>query len=160
LLWIADLDEASVKRKTSPGPTGIPPLMINNITGVVDSVYALEKRMKDEFKSLREKNDEFRKEVAEVKERQTRVLIYLGIAASIGSLLIGIALKTVSDHIFPASSAASSSPTGGPAATTPGGASPAVAPPVPAARIPGPANPPLQAPAKRAPPNKSRRHGS
>ena len=57
LLWIADLDEASEKRKAKPGHAGIPPAMINNITGVVDSVYALEKRMKDELKALRDKDD-------------------------------------------------------------------------------------------------------
>jgi dCTP deaminase len=41
LLWIADLDEPSEKRKTKHGPDGIPPTAINNITGVVDSIYAL-----------------------------------------------------------------------------------------------------------------------
>jgi dCTP deaminase len=142
LLWIADLDEASAKRKTTPGPTGIPPAMINNITGVVDSVYALEKRMKEEFKALRDKNDEFRKEVAEVKERQTRALTYLGIAAVIGGALVGAGVKAVSDHFFPAAPAASSlPPAGGTGAIAPSDSRPAVAPQAPAARPPAPVNP-------------------
>jgi dCTP deaminase len=37
LLWIADLDAVSEKRKTTPGPNGIPPAMISNITGCARS---------------------------------------------------------------------------------------------------------------------------
>lgn len=110
LLWIADLDEASQKRKQGSGPVGIPPVMINNITGVVDSVYALERRLKDEFKGLRDKDEELRKEVLEVKERQTRVLIYLSIAAVIGGALVGAMVKAAGDRLFPTSAPAVSAP--------------------------------------------------
>jgi dCTP deaminase len=98
LLWIADLEEASKKRKDKPGPTGIPPVMINNITGVVDSIYALEKRLKDDLKELREKDDSLRDQMTEVKERQTRILMGLSVAAVIGSALVGVALKSIADY--------------------------------------------------------------
>jgi dCTP deaminase len=145
LLWIADLDEASVKRKEKPGPTGIPPIMINNITGVVDSVYALEKRMKDELKALRDKDDDLRNQMTEVKERQTRILIYLTIAAVIGGALVGAVVKAAGDHFFQSTPAAISAPAT-PSAVAPHPIATTVAPP-PAA-VPGPAAPP---PAKAAP---------
>lgn len=40
LLWIADLDDSSEKRKHGGGPESIPPDVISNITGVADSIYA------------------------------------------------------------------------------------------------------------------------
>lgn len=147
LLWIADLDEASVKRKDKPGPPGIPPIMINNITGVVDSLYALEKRMKDELKALRDKDDDLRNQMTDVKERQTRVLIYLTITAVIGGALVGAAVKAVGDHFFPSTPAAISAPTPPSAAAQPPNAS-TVAPP--SATKSGPAAP---APAKAVPAN-------
>ncbi len=106
LLWIADLDEASEKRKEKPGHAGIPPMMINNITGVVDSVYALEKRVKDELKAFREKDDELRDQLIELKERQSRILTYFAVAAVIGGALAGAAAKAIGDYLFPARPAA------------------------------------------------------
>jgi dCTP deaminase len=102
LLWIAQLDEASEKRKGRPGPPGIPPAMINNITGVVDSIYALEKRVKDDLKTLREKDDKLRDELTEVKERQSRILTYFAIAAVFGGALAGAAVKAGGDYLLPA----------------------------------------------------------
>jgi|ERR1700722_4194799 len=111
LLWIADLEEASKKRKDKPGPTGIPPGMINNITGVVDSVYALEKRIKDDLKELKEKDESIRDELREkdeslrdqmneIKERQARILIGFGIAAVIGGAIVGVAVKSIADYLL------------------------------------------------------------
>lgn len=103
LLWIADLDEASKKRKTTHGPIGIPPSMINNITGVVDSVYALEKRMKGELKTLSD-------EMIGIKEHQSRILVYFAIAAVFGGALVGAIVKGVGDRFFPPTAAASITP--------------------------------------------------
>lgn len=101
LLWMADLDEASDKRKSKPGPVGIPPVMINNITGVVDSVYALEKRVKEELKELRDKYDTLRDRMSEMTQRQTRVLIGLSIAAVLGGAVIGVLVKGLFDYALP-----------------------------------------------------------
>jgi dCTP deaminase len=102
LLWIAALDEESEKFRTKPSETCIPPAIINNITGVVDTIYALEKRMKDDLKSLADKQEGFRDEVADVKERQNKVLLYLGIAAVVVGAVVGVGVKMIADRMFPA----------------------------------------------------------
>jgi dCTP deaminase len=100
LLWIANLDAASKKRKIMPAGNGIPPAIINNITGVVDSMYALEKRMKEDVKAVGDKQEAFRTEVAELKERQGKILFYFGIAAIIATAIMTLVLKMVADHFF------------------------------------------------------------
>lgn len=113
LLWIADLDEKSEKRKTVAGPPGIPPGVISNITGVVDSIYALEKRtkaelkdvadkMKSELKEVSDKQNAFRDQVSEIKERQHKVLFYFGMVAVVGGTIVGVAVKAAADYFFPA----------------------------------------------------------
>ncbi len=72
LLWIADLDEPSAKRKSKPGAPGIPPGIIGNITGVVDSIYALEKRLKAEIKEVSDKQQTFVTTSARSKSDKTR----------------------------------------------------------------------------------------
>jgi len=89
LLWIADLDARSEKHKSVAGPQGIPPLLIGNITGTVDSIYALEKRLKAEIKAVEGKQEAFRDQVSKFDRRLTRVLIFLSIAATLGSAIIG-----------------------------------------------------------------------
>lgn len=100
LLWIADLDGASVKRKYGVGPEGIPSAVIGNITGVVDSIYALEKRVKADLKEVADKQQEFRDEVAELKERQNKLLLYFAIAAVFGGALVSVGTKIVADRLF------------------------------------------------------------
>ena len=110
LLWIADLDQASVKRKDKAGPEGIPPGVISNITGVVDSIYALEKRMKAEIKEVADKQQTFRDEVAGLKERQNKLLLYFAIASVFGGALVSVGTKIVLDRLFSSSVAASPAP--------------------------------------------------
>lgn len=116
LLWIADLDAPSVKRKMGLGPEGIPPGVIGNITGVVDSIYALEKRMKSDIKDVSDKQQAFRDEVTALKERQTKILLYLGIAAVVGAAALGAVAKVITDRMFAPLVAvvAPPSPVGGP----------------------------------------------
>jgi dCTP deaminase len=102
LLWIADLEEASNKRKTKAGWKGIPPAIISNITGVVDSIYALEKRLKEDVKAVADKQDSFRDQIAEVKERQSKVLLYFGLAAVVAGAIVGVGVKMFADYAFPA----------------------------------------------------------
>lgn len=102
LLWIADLDEASAKRKHETGPEGIPPGVINNITGVVDSIYALERRVKSEIKDVADKQQAFRDEVAGLRERQNKLLLYFAIAAVFAGALVGVGTKIIADKVFPA----------------------------------------------------------
>jgi dCTP deaminase len=110
LLWIAELEEASDKHKTTPGTKGIPPAIISNITGVVDSIYALEKRLKGDVKAVADKQDSFRDQIAEVKERQSKVLLYLGLAAVVAGAIVGVSVKILADFAFPAASPAITAP--------------------------------------------------
>lgn len=136
LLWIADLDAASEKRKVVPAGNGIPPAIINNITGVVDSMYALEKRMKEDVKAVGDKQEAFRTEVADLKERQGKILLYFGITAIIATAVMTLVLKVVADHFFPSPSAVTSAPVSLPSVIVPP-VSPVQAPPPPRASPPG-----------------------
>ena len=138
LLWIADLDRPSEKRKGAPGHEGIPPAIIGNITGVVDSIYALEKRVEKNIADVFDKQavgiakiadrqDTFRKEVFELKERQNKILLGLGIAAVVAGAVVGVGVKILGDRLFPTTPAAINAPfpkaavTGNEQATSKGG---------------------------------------
>lgn len=112
LLWIADLDEASAKRKHGVGPEGIPPGVISNITGVVDSIYALEKRMKADIKDVADKQEAFRNDVAGLKERQNKLLLYFAIAAVLGGALVSVGTKIIADRLFPPAAVSGPKPVG------------------------------------------------
>lgn len=127
LLWIANLDRPSEKRKGSPGHEGIPPAIIGNITGVVDSIYALERRVEKniadtsekqniDIKRISEKQEDFRTAIAEIKERQYKILVGFAITAVVAGAIIGASVKMLGDWLFPAAPAAASvsaSSTGG-----------------------------------------------
>ena len=100
LLWIADLDEASDKRKSTPGPRGIPPTMINNITGVVDSIYGLENRVKGQMDEFQSRHDALRDQFNDLRERQTKIILGLSIAAVFGGSVIGVFAKLAADYLF------------------------------------------------------------
>ena len=113
LLWIADLDAPSERRKGAAGHERIPPAIIGNITGVVDSIYALEQRIEEniagfsdrqgaEIAKIAEKQENFQKEVAELKERQNKVLLGLGIAAVVAGAIVGAGIQNIGDRLFPA----------------------------------------------------------
>ena len=112
LLWIADLDDASAKQKSGKGANGIPPGIIGNITGVVDSIYALEKRVETQIADFTEKQDakitkvvdkqeDFRKAVSDLKELQNKILLGFGIGALIIGAFVGCVVKVIADHVFP-----------------------------------------------------------
>jgi dCTP deaminase len=137
LLWIADLNEASEKHQTKPGPAGIPPDKINNITGVVDSIYALDKRIREEFDALVEKDTELSERMHAMDKLQNRVLLGLGILTAILVAATGVAVRSAIGSFFeprPAVTATAPPAVAGPAAgvqTTPT--------PVPAPSSPAPA---------------------
>jgi dCTP deaminase len=121
LLWVADLESPSEKRKGAAGHEGIPPAIIGNITGVVDSIYALEKRVEKNIADVSEKQDaeitkiadkqeDFRKEVTELKERQYKILLGFGIAAVVAGAIVGASVKMLGDWLLPAAPAVIAAP--------------------------------------------------
>jgi len=142
LLWIADLDEPSKKHKSKPGQAGIPPTMINNLSGVVDSVYALEGRIDLKLDALGKKDEGLRDELLAMRERQTRLLTFFAIAAVFGGALVGALVKGAGDWLFPAKPAISAPASPPPIViVTPSTSAGAAAPSglAPSPRLPGPA---------------------
>jgi len=80
LIWFADLDAASIKGKTSPGPSVIPPDLINNITGELNSFQSLDKKMREEDRKLSDR-------IHSVEKTQARIL---ATATVLGALLLGV----------------------------------------------------------------------
>jgi dCTP deaminase len=100
LLWIADLDARSDKYRLKAGPEGIPPLTINNITGVVDSVYALEKRLREDLKTLDDKDTELSNRLHAMDKVHNRILIGFGIAGAILVAATGVAIRGIFAPFF------------------------------------------------------------
>jgi dCTP deaminase len=100
LLWIADLDARSDKYRLKGGPDGIPPLTINNITGVVDSVYALEKRLREDLKKLDDKDTELSNRLHAMDKVHNRILIGFGIAGAILVAATGVAIRGIFAPFF------------------------------------------------------------
>jgi dCTP deaminase len=115
LIWYADLDRESQKRKTSPGQRQIPPATINNLTGGVNSIHLLDKRLSDEVATRRDEDDKLNNRIHDVEKAQGRNNVMLGIFLTIA---IGLSVSFVGYVVFrslstsvPASAAATISPT-------------------------------------------------
>lgn len=97
LIWYADLDGASVLRKTKPGPTSIPPDLINNITGELNSFSSLDKRITDESKKLSDR-------IHAVEKSQIRIQVAAAVVTSVVVGVIGYGLRGVMDEWWKAHS--------------------------------------------------------
>ncbi len=119
LIWYADLDSASLKRKTNPGPTTIPSDLINNITGELNSFSSLEKRISEESKKLSDR-------IHAVEKAHVRIQVIAGIVIAILVTLIGYSLRGAVEEWWkghpPSARPASLTP------TAPSGPTPAAAP--------------------------------
>lgn len=93
LIWYADLDTASEKRKTTIGPAGISPNLINNVTGVLDSMASLDKRLKDEVKRQDNEREKISDRIHLIEKFHFKVKVITGIAATVFVILIGAVLK-------------------------------------------------------------------
>ena len=62
--------------------------------------------MKSEIKNIADKQQAFRDDVAGIKERQCKLLVYSAIAAIIGGTLVSVGTKIVANRLFPAATAA------------------------------------------------------
>ena len=120
LIWYADLDHPSEKRKTKPGPTTIPPALINNLTGATDSLYALDKRVKDEAEKRREEDEKLSTRIHDFEKRQNGMMVTFGVvmALLLGSLAVAFRSALLSSLLPPS----------GPTALPPAVTAPAPAP--------------------------------
>jgi dCTP deaminase len=93
LIWYADLDHPSEKRKTKPGSSTIPPSLINNLTGAIDSLYALDKRVKDEVEKRRKEDQKLSDRVHEVQKSQERIKVTFAVVLTLLASLFVFAFR-------------------------------------------------------------------
>jgi dCTP deaminase len=86
LIWYADLDEPANRHKTGEGPSTIPPDMINNITGELNSLQSLGKRMREEDTRLSDR-------IHGVEKSQERVKVTFGVLIILMVGLVGYMLR-------------------------------------------------------------------
>jgi dCTP deaminase len=116
LIWYADLDDASERRKTERGPTSIPPQMINNITGAVGSLDALDKRLADAEKRVADDHKKLNDRVHDVEKNQRVIQTLLTI---LGTLLAGLFVAVVVSFLRPNPSPQIMAPYSPPGVTAP-----------------------------------------
>lgn len=90
LLWVADLDEVSFKHKAKKSQAGIPPDMINNITGVLGSVDDVEKRINARLDGMEKANTDLREEILDIERRVGSRQGELSVGQAVTRVLFGI----------------------------------------------------------------------
>jgi dCTP deaminase len=117
LIWYAELDHESDKRKSGLGPRQIPPATINNMTGGVNSVNLLDKRLVDEANTRRSEDDKLSERIHDVEKSQTRITVTLGVILTIALSIAGyIFVKMPTGGGVPHSAfKTTTAPVGGPA---------------------------------------------
>ncbi|MBY2943670.1 deoxycytidine triphosphate deaminase [Rhizobium leguminosarum] len=93
LIWYADLDHASEKKKTQPGPASIPPNFISSLTGGNDTLHALDQRLKDGVKKLEEEDKKLDVRIHDLRNAQTRNTVVLTFMTTIVIGLVGYAFR-------------------------------------------------------------------
>lgn len=106
LIWYADLDHQSERKKNGRGPDSIPPLMINNITGAVDSLYALDVRLREAEKRLTDEARSQSDRIHGIEKNQRGLQVTLGVVIAIA---LGIFLAPLRNLQIPSNSSASAS---------------------------------------------------
>lgn len=89
LIWYADLDAPSKKHKRGAADETIPPKLIGNLTAATDSLYALDKRLKEEAEKRRDEHEKLSNRIHDIARSQERVKVTFAIVLT---LLTGLAL--------------------------------------------------------------------
>lgn len=97
LIWFADLDHPSEKRKTQKGESGIPPKLISNLTGSMDSLHQLDKRLKEETEKRRDEHEKLVERIHTVEKSQDSFRVT---AAVILTLLGGMVLIAIREPVL------------------------------------------------------------
>jgi dCTP deaminase len=93
LIWYADLDHQSDKRKTNPGSNQIPAVTINNLTGGVNSLNVLDSRLKEEVERRREEDDKLNNRIHDVEKAQRASYAALTFVGTIATGVVVYALR-------------------------------------------------------------------
>jgi dCTP deaminase len=85
LVWYASLDEPSEKQKTKPGADGIPPNIIGNLSAATDTLYALDKRLKNEVKKRDAEDKKLSDRIHEIRRGQTALRVTLAVLLTLAT---------------------------------------------------------------------------
>lgn len=85
LVWYASLDKPSEKQKTKPGSAGIPPNIIGSLSAATDTLYALDKRLKDEVKKRDDEDKKLSDRIHEIKRDQTALKVTLAVLLTLAT---------------------------------------------------------------------------
>jgi len=94
LVWYADLDNPSEKRKTESGHNTIPPERISHLTNATDSLFALNTRLNTERDERRSETSKLVERVHSVEKQQSKIMIFAGIIATIAIGLLAWTLRS------------------------------------------------------------------
>ena len=112
LIWYADLDEESEKRKTQPGSMTIDPAIINNLTGGTNSLNALGERVNKAVKELEAEDKDLSDRIHALSNAQTRNTVTLAILVTLATGLLLFAFRqpllSCAERIFSQSSSVDS----------------------------------------------------
>lgn len=106
LIWFADLDAPSEKRKSGSAEATIPPKLIAHLTNATDSLFALDKRLKEEVEKRREEDDKLTKLVHDIETSQERIKVTFAIVLT---LLASLAVFAFREPLFASAQALVSS---------------------------------------------------
>lgn len=96
LVWYADLDCESTKRKISSGPRQIPSATINSLTGGVNSLNALDRRVREETDRRRDEDDKLSTRIHDIEKTQGRINVVAGILLTVAiGLGVGFAVHSL-----------------------------------------------------------------
>jgi dCTP deaminase len=95
LIWYADLDHPSEKRKTNPGSHQIPAVTINNLTGGVNSLNVLDKRLNEEAQRRREEDEKLNYRIHDVEKAQRVIYAMLTFAGTIATGVVLYLLRQI-----------------------------------------------------------------
>jgi dCTP deaminase len=96
LIWYADLDYPSEKQKTVPGSTQIPAVTINNLTGGVNSIHMIDRKLTEEVKIRREDDEKLNNRIHDVEKAQR--VIYAGLTF-VGTIAAGVVAYFLRQHL-------------------------------------------------------------
>ncbi len=101
LIWYADLDGASKKRKTGTAKSTIPPKLIANLTNATDSLFALKQRVENETKTRQTEDQKLVEKIHKLEKSQERIKVISAVLLTIFVGLVAYGLRSELAKLVP-----------------------------------------------------------
>jgi dCTP deaminase len=89
LIWFADLDQPSEKHKSTPGPDHIPAATINTLTGGINSLHVLDKKVSEEAETRRDEDSKLDNRINDLDKSVIRLLVIATVLLTLATSLAG-----------------------------------------------------------------------